>query len=59
MESRHEAMLAAAHIAINDAADGPASTKLEAEYVQLFGSHDFLEGRNAEAESRIPLFEGR
>jgi hypothetical protein len=27
--------------------------------VKLFGSQDFLEGRNAEAESRLPIFEGR
>jgi enoyl-CoA hydratase len=54
-----KATLAAAHMAINDAADGPAYAKLETEYVKLFGSQDFLEGRNAEAESRLPIFEGR
>jgi enoyl-CoA hydratase len=54
-----KATLAAAHLAINDSADAAAYAKLEAEYVKLFGSEDFLEGRDAEAESRIPIFHGR
>jgi len=35
--------------AINDSADAAAYAKLEAEYVKLFGSEDFIEGRKAEA----------
>jgi len=54
-----KATLAAAHLAINDAADAVAYAKLETEYVKLFGSEDFVEGRNAEAESRLPIFHGR
>jgi enoyl-CoA hydratase len=46
-------------VAINDAADGAAYQKLEAAYVSLFGSEDFLEGRKAEAENRRPIFHGR
>jgi enoyl-CoA hydratase len=53
-----KATLAAAHLAINDSADAAAYAKLEAEYVKLFGSEDFLEGRKAEAESRLPIFHG-
>jgi enoyl-CoA hydratase len=54
-----KATLQAAHVAINDAADGAAYQKLEAAYVSLFGSEDFLEGRKAEAENRRPIFHGR
>jgi len=54
-----KATLAAAHLAINDAADAAAYAKLEEEYVKLFGSEDFLEGRKAEAENRRPIFHGR
>ena len=54
-----KATLAVAHLAINDAADAAAYAKLEAEYVKLFGSEDFLEGRKAEAENRPPIFHGR
>jgi enoyl-CoA hydratase len=53
------ATLAAAHLAINDSADAAAYAKLEADYVKLFGSEDFLEGRKAEAENRPPIFHGR
>jgi len=51
--------LEAAHLAINDSADAAAFAKLEAGYVKLFGSEDFLEGRKAEAENRPPIFYGR
>jgi enoyl-CoA hydratase len=51
--------LAVAHSAINDSADAAAYAKLEAEYVKLFGSEDFLEGRKAEAENRPAIFHGR
>jgi len=54
-----KATLAVAHLAINDAADAAGYAKLEAEYVKLFGSEDFLEGRRAEAENRPPIFHGR
>jgi hypothetical protein len=30
-----------------------------AEYVKLFGSEDFIEGRKAEGENRPPIFHGR
>jgi enoyl-CoA hydratase/carnithine racemase len=54
-----KATLAAAHLAINDSADAAAFAKLEAEYVKLFGTEDFIEGRKAEAENRPPIFHGR
>jgi enoyl-CoA hydratase/carnithine racemase len=54
-----KATLAAAHLAINDSADAAAYAELEAGYVKLFGSEDFLEGRKAELENRIPVFHGR
>jgi enoyl-CoA hydratase len=54
-----KATLAAAHLAMNDSGDAAAYKKLETEYVKLFGSEDFLEGRKAEAENRPPVFHGR
>jgi enoyl-CoA hydratase/carnithine racemase len=54
-----KATLKAAHLGINDSADAAAFAKLEAEYVTLFKSEDFLEGRKAEAENRPPVFQGR
>jgi enoyl-CoA hydratase len=54
-----QATLEAAHLAINDSADGAAYAKLEADYVALFGKEDFIEGRKAEAENRPPVFHGR
>jgi enoyl-CoA hydratase/carnithine racemase len=54
-----KATLAVAHLAINDAADASGYAKLEAEYVKLFRSEDFLEGRKAEAENQPPVFHGR
>lgn len=54
-----KATLAAAHLALNDSADAAGYEKLEAEYVKVFGSEDFLEGRKAEAENRPPIFRGR
>jgi enoyl-CoA hydratase len=53
------ATLKVAHAGINDSADGAAFAKLEAEYVALFKSEDFMEGRRAEAENRPPIFHGR
>jgi enoyl-CoA hydratase len=40
-------------------ADAAAFAQLETEYVSLFKSEDFLEGRKAEAENRPPIFHGR
>jgi len=40
-----KATLAAAHLANNESADAAAYAKLEAGYVSLFGSEDFIEGR--------------
>lgn len=54
-----KATLEAAHLAINDSADAAAYAKLEADYVSLYGTEDFIEGRRAEAENRPPVFHGR
>lgn len=54
-----KATLEAAHLAMNDSAAAAAYAKLEAGYVSLFGSEDFIEGRKAEAENRAPVFHGR
>jgi enoyl-CoA hydratase len=54
-----KATLQAARLAINDSADPAAYAKLEAAYAALFGSEDFVEGRKAEAEHRLPVFHGR
>ena len=54
-----KATLKVAHRGINDSADAAAFSELEAEYVTLFRSEDFLEGRKAEAENRPPAFKGR
>jgi enoyl-CoA hydratase len=51
--------LKVAHRGINDSADAAAFAELEAEYVTLFKSEDFAEGRKAEAEKRAPVFHGR
>jgi enoyl-CoA hydratase len=54
-----KATLKVAHFAINDSADAAAFAQLEAQYVALFKSEDFAEGRKAEAENRPPNFQGR
>jgi enoyl-CoA hydratase len=54
-----KATLKVAHLGINDSADAAAFARLEAEYVSLFSSEDFIEGRKAEAENRPPMFHGR
>ena len=54
-----KATLKVAHMAIGDSADTTAFAQLEAEYVSLFKSQDFIEGRKAEAENRLPIFQGR
>jgi enoyl-CoA hydratase len=53
------ATLKVAHTGVNESADATAFAKLEAEYVSLFQSADFVEGRKAEAENRRPIFQGR
>jgi enoyl-CoA hydratase len=54
-----KATLKVAHLGINDSADAAAFAELEREYVSLFKSEDFIEGRRAEAENRTPIFRGR
>jgi enoyl-CoA hydratase/carnithine racemase len=54
-----KATLKVAHVGINDSADAAAFAELDAEYVSLFKSEDFIEGRKAEAENRPPIFHGR
>jgi len=54
-----KATLKVAHLGVSDSADAAAFAKLEAEYVALFKSDDFIEGRKAEAENRPPMFHGR
>jgi enoyl-CoA hydratase len=54
-----KATLKVAHLGVNDSADAAAFAKLESEYVSLFKSEDFSEGRKAEAENRPPVFHGR
>jgi enoyl-CoA hydratase len=44
-----------AHFAIKDAADAAGFANLEAAYVSLFRSEDFIEGRKAEAQDRPPI----
>jgi enoyl-CoA hydratase/carnithine racemase len=53
------ARLKVAHLGINDSSDSAAFAALEKEYVSLFKSEDFAEGRKAEAENRPPIFHGR
>ena len=54
-----KATLQVAHFSINDAVDAAGYKKLEAAYVSLFRSEDFIEGRKAEAEKRPPVFQGQ
>jgi enoyl-CoA hydratase len=49
--------LASAHLTVDPAADD-ALSKLDAQFGALFHSHDFLEGRKAEAEGRSPIYHG-
>jgi enoyl-CoA hydratase/carnithine racemase len=50
--------LAAAHLAI-DPTEGPAYAQLEAQYGALYRTRDFQEGRDAEAQHRKPVYEGK
>ena len=54
-----KATLKVAHIGVDESADAAAFAELERQYVSLFKSGDFLEGRKAEAENRPPVFHGR
>ena len=49
--------LASAHLAVDPAADD-ALAKLDAQFGALFHTHDFVEGRKAEAEGRSPIYLG-
>jgi enoyl-CoA hydratase len=49
--------LASAHLAV-DPAEDDALAKLDEQFGALFHTHDFLEGRNAEAEGRAPIYHG-
>lgn len=50
--------LASAHLAI-DPAERPAYDQLEAQYGALYHTRDFQEGRDAEAQHRKPVYEGK
>jgi enoyl-CoA hydratase len=49
--------LASAHLAI-DSVEVEALSRLDAQYGALYHTHDFIEGRNAEAEGRAPVYHG-
>lgn len=53
-----KASLTSAHLAI-DAAEADALYRLSAQYGALYRTEDFIEGRRAEAEHRVPVFHGR
>jgi len=50
--------LASAHLAI-DATQAEALSKLSAQYGALYRTEDFKEGRRAEAEGRLPIYQGK
>jgi enoyl-CoA hydratase len=50
--------LASAHLAV-DPAEAAALSQLDAQYGALYHTRDFQEGRDAEAEGRQPVYEGR
>jgi enoyl-CoA hydratase len=50
--------LASAHLAI-DSSQAEALSKLNAQYGALYGTEDFKEGRKAEAEGRLPIYQGK
>jgi enoyl-CoA hydratase len=53
-----KATLASAHLAL-DPAERPALSKLSEQYVALYRTQDFLEGRRSEAEGRPPVYTGK
>ena len=50
--------LASAHLAI-DATQAESLSKLSAQYGALYRTEDFKEGRRAEAEGRLPIYQGK
>jgi enoyl-CoA hydratase len=50
--------LASAHLAV-DPVEAAALARLDAQFGALFHSRDFQEGRDAEAEGRRPVYQGR
>jgi enoyl-CoA hydratase len=50
-----KATLASAHLAL-DPAERPALSKLSEQYVALYRTQDFVEGRRLEAEGRPPVY---
>ncbi len=50
--------LTSAHLAI-DNVEAEALSKLDGQYGALYGTEDFIEGRKAEAEGRVPQYQGR
>ncbi len=50
--------LQSAHLAI-DTSEDVAYSKLDAQYGALYGTEDFQEGRDAEAQGRLPVYHGR
>jgi enoyl-CoA hydratase len=53
-----KATLASAHPAL-DPTERLALSKLSAQYVALYKTQDFLEGRSAEAVGRPPVYRGK
>jgi enoyl-CoA hydratase len=53
-----KATLASAHLTI-DAPESEALSKLNAQYLALYRTEDFTEGRKAEAEGRAPVYQER
>jgi enoyl-CoA hydratase/carnithine racemase len=51
------ATLASAHLA--NSSQSEALAKLDTQYRALYGTEDFKEGRQAEAEGRTPVYHGR
>jgi enoyl-CoA hydratase len=52
-----EAGLKPSHLAV-DPAEAPALAQLDAQFGALFHTRDFREGRDAEAQSRRPVYVG-
>jgi enoyl-CoA hydratase len=50
--------LAFAHLVI-DPAEAEALSKTSRQYRTLYRTEDFMEGRNAEAEGRPPIYQGK
>jgi enoyl-CoA hydratase len=50
--------LESARLAFDDS-QAAAFGKLDEQYVALYQTNDFIEGRKAEAEKRPPIFHGR